>query len=342
MRGKKALLGGVWGGLGLATATLKLAALASRQLVILAYHRVLDIGDEDSYPGDPELVSASVQNFEAQMRFVRDHMTPLSLAAVLNALDQRHSLPARSVVVTFDDGHADNYTNAFPILKSLGVPATIFLSTAYIDAVRTPFWFERIAELLYFAPRGTLALDGYARTMSLDDIVSRRQETGLLLRHVKREPNPRRLALLAELEARLGPSVPAAHAARRVAMTWDEVREMADAGIEFGSHTVSHPILSRLEEAEIVAELTVSRECIRARTGQAVEAVAYPVGKADAYDDRVIRAARACGYRVGLSYESGVNRRLGTDLFELRRLAVERYVSLGNFKAMLSLPRVFA
>jgi peptidoglycan/xylan/chitin deacetylase (PgdA/CDA1 family) len=342
MRGKKALLGDVWGGLGLATATLKLASLASRQLVILAYHRVLDIGDEDSYPGDPELVSASVQDFEAQMRFVRDHMTPLTLAAVLEALDRGRSLPARSVVVTFDDGHADNYTNAFPILKSLGVPATIFLSTAYIDAVRTPFWFERIAELLFFAPNGSLTLGEYAQTMTLGDIDSRRQATYLLLRQLKRDPNPRRLALLGELEKRLGPCVPADHAGRHAAMTWDQVREMSDAGIEFGSHTVSHPILARLEEAQIVEELSTSRECIRAHTGQAVDAVAYPVGKADAYDDRVLRAARACGYRIGLSYESGVNRHLGADLFELRRLAVERYVSLGNFKAMLSLPRVFA
>ncbi len=342
MRGKKALLGDIWGRAGFAAVALKLLPGGSRRLVILAYHRVLDIGDEDAYPGDPELVSASVADFERQMRFVRDHLTPLSLADALGALDSGDPLPPRSLVVTFDDGHADNYTNAFPVLKSVGVPATIFLSTAYIDAAQTPFWFERIAELFFFAPNGTVTLDELGSTARLGTIASRRHETNQLLRRLKREPNARRLAVLAVLEQLLAQHVPAGHATRRIAMTWDEVREMADAGIEFGSHTVSHPILSRLDEADILQELSVSRDRIRARTGQSVDSVAYPTGKADAYDDRAIRAAKACGYRIGVSYETGINRRFDANLFELRRLAVERYVSFGHFKAMLSVPEVFA
>ncbi|MFZ2650125.1 MAG: polysaccharide deacetylase family protein [Burkholderiaceae bacterium] len=302
----------------------------------------MDIRDEDTYPGDPELVSASLADFEKQMRFVRDHFTPLSLAEVLAALDNGKPLPRRSLVVTFDDGHADNYTHAFPVLKSLGVPATIFLSTAYIDAPQTPFWFDRVAELFFFAPGGTLILQTLDHTVTLGSVASRRHETDHLLRRLKLEPNTRRLATLAELEDLLAPHVPAGNATRRSAMSWDEVREMADAGIEFGSHTVTHPILSRLDEADILRELSVSRERIRACTGQRVETLAYPIGKIGAYDERTIGAAKACGYRLGLSYETGINRHLGTELFELRRLAVERYVSFGHFKAMLSLPEVFA
>lgn len=342
MRGKKALLGDVWGSAGFAAATLKLMPRGSRRLVVLAYHRVLDIGNEDAYPGDPELVSASVADFERHMRFVRDHMTPLSLVDVLAALDSGKPLPPRSLVVTFDDGHADNYTNAFPVLKSVGVPATIFLSTQYIDAPQTPFWFDRVAELFFFAPNGSVTLSALDQACTFGDIASRRHETDQILRRLKREPNPRRLAVLAELEQLFARHVPVDKAARRRAMTWEEVREMADSGIEFGSHTVTHPILSRLDDAEILRELSVSRGRIRACTGQSVDAVAYPVGKVDAYDERAIRAAKACGYRVGLAYETGINPQLGANLFELRRLAVERNVSFGNFKAMLSLPEVFA
>ena len=342
MPGKKALLGEFWSASGLAPAGLKLLPCGPRRLIVLAYHRILDIASEDAHPGDPGLISASVSGFEQQMRFVRDNFVPLSLASVLEALDRGAALPPRSLVVTFDDGHIDNYTNAFPVLKRLGVPATIFLSTAYIDAPHTPFWFDRVAELFFHAPPGTMTVGELGHTAMLGSMGSRRHETNQLLRRLKREPNQRRLSALDELEQSLAQHVPARHPPRRAAMSWDEVREMANGGIEFGSHTVTHPILSRLDDVAMAKELSDSRDRIRARTGQPVDAIAYPVGKADAYDERTIRAAKACGYRIGLSYETGINRHLDTKLFELRRLAVERYVSLGNFKAMLSLPEVFA
>lgn len=342
MRGKKALLGEMWSASGLAPAALKLVPRGPRRLVVLAYHRVLDVPDEDAHPGDPELISASTADFERQMRFVRDNFAPISLAGVLDILDRGAALPRRSLVVTFDDGHVDNYTNAFPVLKRLGMPATIFLSTAYIDAPHTRFWFDRVAELFFFAPSGTVALKEIDHVAALGATSSRRQATDRLLRQLKCEPNERRLAVLDELERLLAQHVPAVHPPRRAAMTWDEVREMADGGVEFGSHTVTHPILSRLDDAAILRELSESRDRIRACTGRPIDSVAYPVGKADAYDARTIRAAKACGYRIGLSYETGINAHLDGNLFELRRLAVERYVSYGHFRAMLSLPEVFA
>ncbi len=342
MRGKKALLGDALGRSGLATVALRFAPSGPRSLTILAYHRILDIGDESQFPGDPELVSASVAEFERQMRFVRGHFSVLSLSEVRDLLDRQSAFPRRSLVVTFDDGHVDNYTHAFPVLKALGMPATIFLSTAYIDAPHTPFWFDRVAQLLYFAPPGPFKLGQLGYVTSLGDVSQRRQVTGEVLNRLKLEPDGGRLAALAELEDLLSRHVPLEVSSRRSAMTWEEVREMGAARIEFGSHTVSHPILSRLDAAEIHQELAASRERIRSCTGQAADTLAYPVGKVGAYDERVIQEAKACGYRIGLSYESGVNAHVGAALFELRRLAVERYVSWGHFKAMLGWPGVFA
>ena len=342
MRGKKALVGDFWGNSGLAAATLSMRWGGRANLLILAYHRVLDIPDEDAFPGDPELVSASTEDFERQMRFVRAHFTPLRFSDVLQAMDRGVALPRNSLIVTFDDGHIDNYTNAFPILKSLGVPATIFLSTQYIDAPETPFWFDHIAQLIYFAPAGPLGLDQLKFHASLTGIASRREATGQLLRKLKREPNECRIAVVQELLRRFGTHVPESQRTQRAAMTWDEVREMAAAGIEFGSHTVSHPVLARLDDEAIQQELADSRQAIRVQTGQSVETVAYPVGKVDAFDDRVVATAKSCGYRLGLSYETGVNPWRGADLFTLRRLAIERYVSFGHFKALLSMPGIFA
>lgn len=339
MRGKKALLGDFWGNSGLAAAVLSMGIVSRSKLLILAYHRVLDIPDEDAFSGDPELVSASTRDFERQMRFVRDHFEPLRFADVLQAMDRGVALPRNSLVVTFDDGHIDNFTHAFPILRSLGVPATIFVSTQYIDAPETPFWFDHVAQLMYFAPPGPLHLDQIDFDATLTEIRSRRDATEALLRKLKREPNDRRVAVVRELAQRLGEHVASP---QRAAMNWSEVREMAAAGIEFGSHTVSHPVLAQLDDEAIRQELAESRATIRAQTGQPVETIAYPIGKVGAYDDRVIETAKSCGYRLGVSYETGVNPAKDLDLFALRRLAVERYTSFGNFKAMLSMPGILA
>lgn len=339
MRGKKAMLGDVWGRSGLAAASLSLRVGARSKLLILAYHRVLDTPVEDDFSGDPELISASTADFERQMRFVRTHFTPLHFSDVLQAVDAGRPLPRNSLIVTFDDGHIDNYTHAFPILRSLGVPATIFLSTQYIDTPETPFWFDHVAQLLYFAPKGPLHVDALDYRVTLDSVASRRDAAGQLLRRLKREPNQRRVAIVDELAQSLGKHMPQA---QRAAMSWAEVGEMAASGIEFGSHTVSHPVLSQLDDAAIKQELSVSRDVIRAKTGQPVETIAYPVGKVDAFDDRVINAAKVCGYRLGISYETGTNPSSGFDNFALRRLAVERYISFNHFKAMLSMPGILA
>jgi peptidoglycan/xylan/chitin deacetylase (PgdA/CDA1 family) len=343
MIGKKAWLGGVWGDCGIAAASLHAGMAANSHLVILAYHRVLDVPDEDAFPGDPELVSASREEFERQMRFVQRHFVPIRFADALRSMDDGKPLPRRSLIVTFDDGHIDNYTNAFPVLKSLGMPATIFLSTQYIDQPNLPFWFDRVSQLLYFASPGLLEIPVLDYRADLSDMPSRRLHTRLLLGKLKAQDNDRRLAALAQMEALLAASVPETVAAQRSAMNWDEVHEMAACGIEFGSHTVTHPVLTRLDDAALVRELVDSRAAIRSHIAQPVDIVAYPVGKMSAFSSRIEKAASACGYRLGVSYETGTNRACGgVDQFALRRLPVERYVSFGHFKSMLSLPRVFA
>lgn len=308
-------------------------------LRVLAYHRVLDIPLEDNFPDDPELVSASVADFAWQMKFVKRHFTPMGLSEVIHAIDSGSRLPPRTVVVTFDDGHFDNYINAFPILREEGVPATIFLSTDYIGTSRQ-FWFDRVMTLLYFAPAGRLAVRSAQVEEVLTDIASRRRTGALLVQRLKRTQDPRRQAMLDEVEELLGGSVPTSHAQRPFAMSWEQVGQMARAGIEFGSHAMSHQVLTMLDNDALAHELRESRRLIQAQTGQAVESVAYPVGSADAYDERVISCAKACGYRLGVSYRPGINLMGRLERFALTRLRVERYISRSKFQSLLCLPGV--
>lgn len=339
--GKKELLGDMLGRTGLATAWLRSMPATGDRLLVLAYHRVLDLHDEAQFPQDPELISASVGDFRQQMRVVRDHFNPLTFRDVLASLDAGRALPPRSVVVTFDDGHLDNHRNAFPVLKALGVPACIFLTTDYIGSEHM-FWFDRIALLIHAAPRGEWQVGRQSIRLDDESVALRRHVARRILRHLKRVPDGERLRCLGALEAALGRYVPAGMAPARSAVDWDEVREMAEAGIEFGSHTLSHPVLTQLDDSALERELGQSRQAISAQLGGPVDTVAYPVGKAGAFDERVMAMSRRCGYRLGISYETGVNHLGSLDRFAVRRLAVERYTSVPFFKSLLAFPALLA
>ena len=117
------------------------------RLRILAYHRVLDVPAAGDFPFDLELVSASTSAFRQQMAHLRAHWHPISLSAALDCIDAGRALPRRAVVVTFDDGFSDNYTNAYPILQEFAIPACIFVSTGFIDTQQT-FWFDRLTQAI--------------------------------------------------------------------------------------------------------------------------------------------------------------------------------------------------
>lgn len=318
-------------------ALLSLAGPPGRVLV-LAYHRVCAIGDEADFPYDPELVSASPEDFAWQMGFVRRHFEPITFRQLIELGETGGRLPRRALIVTFDDGHLDNYSVAFPLLKAAGVPATIFLSTGYIGGSGT-FWFDRVANLLYRAPAGLLEIAEVGFSADLHDVPSRRAAAESLLRILKQVRDRPRLDAVARLEA-LVPGAAAACEVGSGAMTWEQVREMQRSGIEFGSHSVTHPVLSNLDDEDLHRELTESRRTIERETGAECGVFAYPVGSG-AFDPRVVAATRQAGYRLGVSYASGVNMAGDLDRYAIRRLHVERYTSRAYFQSLLAAPGIF-
>jgi peptidoglycan/xylan/chitin deacetylase (PgdA/CDA1 family) len=126
-------------------------------------------------------------------------------------------------------------------------------------------------------------------------------------------------------------------------MNWAQVRELSDAGMEIGSHSVSHPVLAQIEDDDVLRrELHDSKAAIEHHTGRPVVSLAYPVGGRAAYDDRVVAATREAGYRFAFTYGAGPNRLDALDGYRIKRLAVERYVSRNRFAAMLAAPPLFA
>ena len=343
MPGKKTILAKAMATMGLPPIVTRMRSLVCDEVTILAYHRVLDIADETAYLFDPDLISASSADFSWQMAYIQKHYTPITFRRLLDCLDGKDTLPPRPIIVTFDDGFDDNYHYAFPVLKSLGIPATIFISTGYIDQPRT-FWFDWLYYLYNMAAASSAQPLNFAGTsFSLSCEPARRQEiTANLYSHAKRLPDDDLRSEIAALEKRLGVSYPENGFAQSHPLSWAQVREMASHGIEFGSHAVTHPVLTNLSETKLHEELTISRARLEHEIGRPVDVIAYPVGYDFAFNEKVVEAVRKAGYRLGACYLPGINRAKQMDLFRLKRLHVERYVDRSYFQAMLALPEFFS
>ena len=313
----------------------------SRNVPILAYHRVLDVPDENAYPFDIELVSASVEQFTRQMAVLRKSYHPITFETLLKHLDAGEPPPRGSIIVTFDDGFVDNYRIAFPVLRKLGIPATIFLSTGYIDS-QDLFWYEKIAHQVMTTGAKTLRFAGSTPFDIPQDRGRRRAIIADVLQWMKDVPNQVRLDTLADLERQLAPLADWREDSRSGPLTWDQIREMSAGGMEFGSHSVTHPILSKVDPSQVGFELGASKQRIESELQKPVQVIAYPVGGEEAFDENVRTAVALAGYRLAATYISGVQSPDSWDRYALHRLHVERNVDQIAFDATIALPEIFA
>ncbi|MBI5118520.1 polysaccharide deacetylase family protein [Candidatus Poribacteria bacterium] len=308
------------------------------RLIVLAYHRVFDLPDQ-GYPFDEETVSACAEGFEEQITWVSRHFNVMNFHDVETYLKRDGRLPKRALIITFDDGYHDNYEVAFPILKKIGVTAVVFLTTSNVETGQ-PFWFEKaVYQLKKMEPRRLVLLSGRLPVEVGEK--NRAASIRTVLSIFKSIPDEERRRALEELDRQTEIDVPCEEGKLARPLTWEEVYNLSREGIEIGSHTVSHPVLSRLSAARIHQELFESKRSIEERIGKRVISVSYPVGESDCYDESVIRAARACGYMFGISYSQGIAEYSERSRYDLPRVRVERDIGLPLFQANILLPALF-
>lgn len=269
-------------------------------LLVLNYHR---IGDAQACPYDRGVFSATVDEFRQQMRYLRQRYCILPLEYALESIAS--GVRELGVLITFDDGYRDNFTNAFPVLRDEALPATFFLATGFIGSSRLPWW-DAIAYLVRQTPKQTVTLSyPESHTFTLD--LNREQAILEVLRVFKSPANHDSDRFLIELANACGMKLPL-EAPERLFVTWDEVRNMRVNGMSFGSHTHTHRLLSTLSYEDQLAELRTSRQLIEQELGTALETVAFPVGSRTAFDRNTARAMQAAGYSTGFSFFGGINR----------------------------------
>jgi peptidoglycan/xylan/chitin deacetylase (PgdA/CDA1 family) len=297
---------------------------AAGGLVVLTYHRVLPVRAARAYAIPP--MAMPRDEFDAQMGHLARHYAPLPLVEAAARL-ARGSLPARAVAVTFDDGYGDNYRHAFPILRKHGVPATIFVVTGALDR-RTPFWWDAVAaavERLAQEPAVGNHLPAWltACLAPLPAGALPREVARGIVRRLNALERPERDRTVAALLA----AAPGASPAGDDLLTWDQAREMRRAGVELGSHTVSHAFLDELSPAEARREIEESLDRLAAELGAPARLFAYPRGRVAEPLRALLRDA---GVLAAVTTELGDNRP-GADLLALHRLDAGYLRRAGGF-----------
>ena len=295
-------------------------ALLGVRDVALCYHRVVDDDLLKYQPG--MVVSGRVFRIHLEWLARRFDIVDLAELAKSHLTGERPARPR--AVITFDDGWLDNYEVAFPILKSMGVPATIYLPTGFVGHDGA-YWNARVEYALRFVherfdrilsafpdeqlPEGCqFFMDLLAARPSLPVLIDRTIETVKVL-------DPAIIARMTdfiEMLAEVSDDHP------RAIMDWPEVMEMFEAGVSFGSHSVNHLIMTQISVEECRRELTESRDEMTRRLGLAPLSFAYPTGN---NDENVRREARRAGYLCAVAVGGGFVRE-GVDLFAIPRFSM--------------------
>lgn len=204
-----------------------------KSIPILLYHRV---GSEvDDY-------TVTTTRFEKDMETLRwEGFNTLTLEQVKKHLQRANSpLPEKPIIITFDDGYLDNYTNVFPILQKYSMKASFYIITGMVG---------------------------------LDD-----------------------------------------------RLTISQIREMEAAGMDFGSHTITHRLLAELTYKEAEIELTKSKYDLEQILGKVVDFIAYPGGS---YNSDTLKIASEAGYIGGLTTHYGLE--TFNLSFEIKRIPIFHY-----------------
>jgi peptidoglycan/xylan/chitin deacetylase (PgdA/CDA1 family) len=303
-------------------------------ILCLNYHRIGDAGESVF---DRDLWSATEEAFDAQVAFLKsnfDVVRPDDLPETFGRIQ------GRCVLITFDDGYRDNYAAAFPILRRHRVPATFFIATGFLDRPRLPWW-DEIAWMARTSTRPRLELPAWLPAAVEFDEPARDRAVQLLLRRFKDMPSESTESYLDDLGTAAGTGRHNPADALSTWMTWDMVREMKKAGMTIGGHTVSHPVLANTSRREQQREIEGCGRRLLEELGEPMRFFSYPVGRPPAFNRDTRDCLREAGVQYAFSYYGGFRSAGDWDDYDVRRIAVENYITRDWFRAIVQFPLWF-
>jgi peptidoglycan/xylan/chitin deacetylase (PgdA/CDA1 family) len=277
--------------------------------------------------------------FRSQLTYLKAHFDVVPLSTAVR-LVQDGEIKRPTAAITFDDGYQNNYSVAFPILRELSLPATIFIATGFIDTEDT-FWNLRLNRSLANTTTNTLSWNG--STFDLNGTPSREKANVSIRKSLRDLPRPQLLARLDEVLRALGEELDSPIEADSPFRMLDSrmIAEMAASGlVDFGAHSHSHRRLSRLSPKECREEIEMSVSEVRRLTGRSCDVFAYPLGRRQDYSRESVDVLRELGIRAAVTTLSGPNDR-NVPALELQRYGAgaNENMSLFQLKVHHLMPR---
>ncbi|MBE7493513.1 MAG: polysaccharide deacetylase family protein [Verrucomicrobiaceae bacterium] len=290
------------------------------EVSILAWHGVCQgMGDEQVLDWSLHMPQ---DIFRRVCAFLASNYNVISLRELVCCLEAGEKPHPNAVVLTFDDGYASNFHLAWPVIREFNLPATIFVTTGFLDGVEK-LWFQRLDLALGRTKQDHLKwnLEHGPEVLPLGKRDQRRAALDHLLREFKKLPDADLLGEIDRLEHALGVSEPDTDdlPAPMRPMTWDQARTMVSGGlVEIGGHTHTHPILSRCDPATQRAEIFTCRDRITAELGTPPLTFCYPNGGPADYTSETVSLLKEAGFRAACTMENG-RVESSVPLFELPR-----------------------
>lgn len=298
------------------------------ELLILMYHRILPTDNPRAHLEEPGML-VTPASFGSHLEHLSNYFEFVLLSDWLDRRRQGQPLPSKACAITFDDGWADNFEYAFPILQNKQVPATIFL-VAQMMGTDDIFWPEKLGQLTALIAQNTPEhwkdpvlnwLTQAPTDYVFDTQPPTNEQISQMVAFAKQHSDDEINHYISQAALELGIQLPRNSAEL---LDWDQINEMGRSGlIEFGSHTCHHIRLNAgIAPPTLEHEIIVSKKLIQDRTGQPVSTFCFPNGD---ISDQALALVKQ-NYLGAVTTASGWNT-LATDDYLLQRIGVHEDIS---------------
>lgn len=276
------------------------------QALVLTYHR---------FSAKSEQQKTSAQTFADHLRYLIKYYKVVPLAQIADAVASGAGC-SRLAAITIDDGHHDAYEIAYPILRDYGLPATLFIVTDFLDG-KNWMWTDKMRYITMNTAfeEMNLVLNQRRIQMMLHSDEARYEAACQLNSQLKKLPDEDKEKEIASIAHELKVRLPNSPPCEFSPISWEQARELDANGVTIGSHSVTHPILTNVNNSRLDFELIASRLRIEEMLDREEASFCYPNG---VYNSKIKEAVARAGYRCAVITRHGFNDEY-SDLFALRR-----------------------
>jgi peptidoglycan/xylan/chitin deacetylase (PgdA/CDA1 family) len=278
----------------------------------LMYHR---ISDDKMIPG------ISSNGFENHLKFLVKNYDIVPIKEILFDREKNIEDPYK-ISITFDDGYYDFYHKAWPLLKKYNIPASLYVATNFIDK-KEWLWPDKIRTLLLSTKVNTITVPNLGQLVLTMENYQENWNTiadyCLRLKQIERDHFLQSLSVLFDTRYEKEPDDCFS------ALTWSQLKEMSDEGLDIGSHTLSHAILTSIDDEQLYRELYESKEKIENMLEINVEGICYPNGMHLDVSDKTVNVAEKVNYKYGLIAYTDKNETVSA--FKVQRIAATECVA---------------